>query len=80
MLEAVQGEGGVVPLPADYLRSVEQLCRERGILLICDEVQCGMCRTGRFWAYEHAGIKTRRHKHCKIPGKRYSHGRNAGHG
>ena len=57
MLEAVQGEGGVVPLPADYLRSVEQLCRERGILLICDEVQCGMCRTGRFWAYEHAGIK-----------------------
>lgn len=57
MLECVQGEGGVVPLPAPYLQAVEKLCRERDILLICDEVQCGMCRTGKFWAFQHAGIR-----------------------
>lgn len=57
LLEVIQGEGGVVPLAPEYLRAVEQLCHDRGILLICDEVQCGLCRSGRFWAYEHAGIK-----------------------
>lgn len=56
LLECVQGEGGIVPLPADYLRGVEALCRERGVLLLCDEVQCGMGRTGRFWAFQHAGL------------------------
>lgn len=56
LLECVQGEGGIVPLPADYLRGVEALCRERGALLLCDEVQCGMGRTGRFWAFQHAGL------------------------
>ena len=56
LLECVQGEGGVVPLPADYLRGVEALCRERGVLLLCDEVQCGMARTGKFWAFQHAGL------------------------
>lgn len=57
LLEAVQGEGGVVPLPPEYLRAVEKLCREKDILLICDEVQCGMGRTGKFWAFQHAGIR-----------------------
>ncbi|MDE5833864.1 MAG: aspartate aminotransferase family protein [Desulfovibrio sp.] len=57
MLECVQGESGVVPLPPEYLREVEAICRKRDILLICDEVQCGLCRTGRFWAFQHAGIK-----------------------
>lgn len=57
LLECVQGESGIVPLPGEYLRAVEALCRERDILLICDEVQCGMCRTGKFWAFEHSGIK-----------------------
>lgn len=56
LLECVQGEGGIVPLPADYLRGVEALCRERGVLLLCDEVQCGMGRTGKFWAFQHAGL------------------------
>lgn len=56
LLECVQGEGGIVPLPADYLRGVEALCRERGALLLCDEVQCGMGRTGKFWAFQHAGL------------------------
>ncbi|GFH62841.1 MAG: acetylornithine aminotransferase [Candidatus Desulfovibrio kirbyi] len=52
LLEVVQGEGGIVPLEARYLRGVEALCREHGILLICDEVQCGLCRTGKFWAFQ----------------------------
>lgn len=56
LLECVQGEGGVVPLEADYLRAVEALCRERDVLLMVDEVQTGASRTGRFLACEHAGI------------------------
>jgi len=56
MLEPIQGEGGVV-LPAEgYLQGVEKLCRERGLLLILDEVQVGMGRTGRLFAHEHFGI------------------------
>ncbi|MDR1659287.1 MAG: acetylornithine transaminase, partial [Desulfovibrio sp.] len=57
LLEVVQGEGGVVPLPAEYLRGVENLCRERDILFLCDEVQSGMCRTGKFWAFQLHGLK-----------------------
>lgn len=56
LLECVQGEGGVIPLPLDYLREVESICRHNDVLLICDEVQCGLCRTGKFWAFQHAGI------------------------
>jgi acetylornithine/N-succinyldiaminopimelate aminotransferase len=56
MVEAVQGEGGVNIADFDFLRKLRALCDESGILLICDEVQCGMGRTGRFNAYEYAGI------------------------
>jgi acetylornithine/LysW-gamma-L-lysine aminotransferase len=56
MLEAAQGEGGVHVIDPDYLRSVASLCRQRGILLICDEVQAGLGRCGRWFAFEHAGI------------------------
>ena len=56
MLEAVQGEGGVVPASPEYLRGVRRLCDEREALLIVDEVQCGLGRTGKWFAYEHAGI------------------------
>lgn len=56
MLETVQGEGGVVPADADYLKQVRALCDERDILLILDEVQCGMGRTGSLFAYEQYGI------------------------
>lgn len=56
MLESVQGEGGVVPAPAGYLRAVRQLCDERGILLVMDEVQTGLGRTGRWFGFQHAGI------------------------
>lgn len=56
LLEAVQGEGGVQPAPAEYLRDVRRLCDEREVLLIVDEVQTGLGRTGRWFAFEHAGI------------------------
>jgi predicted acetylornithine/succinylornithine family transaminase len=57
MLEAVQGEGGVVPASTEYLQAVRRLCDEREALLIVDEVQCGLGRTGRWFGFEHAGIK-----------------------
>jgi acetylornithine/N-succinyldiaminopimelate aminotransferase len=57
LLEPVQGEGGVQPAPADYLRAVRQLCDEREALLIVDEVQTGLGRTGRWFGFEHAGIR-----------------------
>ena len=56
LVEVVQGEGGIVPLPADYLRGVEALCRKHDILLMCDEVQAGLCRTGKFWAFQNYDI------------------------
>jgi len=55
--EPVQGEGGVRVLDAGYLRELRALTRERGALLILDEIQCGLGRTGTFFAYEHAGIE-----------------------
>ena len=57
MLELVQGEGGVVALEADYVARVAAFCREKDILLIVDEVQTGVGRTGRFLACEHFGLK-----------------------
>ena len=56
LVEVVQGEGGIVPLPGDYLRGVEALCRKHDILFICDEVQAGLCRTGTFWAFQQHGL------------------------
>jgi len=56
LVEVVQGEGGIVPLPGDYLRAVEALCRKHDILFMCDEVQAGMCRTGKFWAFQNHGL------------------------
>ncbi|MFH1915194.1 MAG: aspartate aminotransferase family protein [Pseudomonadota bacterium] len=56
MIEMVQGEGGARPLPSDYAADIAALCRENGLLLIVDEVQTGMCRTGRFWAHQHYGL------------------------
>lgn len=56
MLEPVQGEGGVRPFALEYLSQVRQLCDANGILLIFDEVQCGMGRTGRLFAHQWAGV------------------------
>jgi acetylornithine/N-succinyldiaminopimelate aminotransferase len=56
MIEPVMGEGGVRVVPHDFLRALRKLCDERGLLLIFDEVQCGMGRTSKLFAYEHAGV------------------------
>ncbi len=56
MLEPIQGEGGVVVPDADYLKGVKALCQDREALLIFDEVQVGMGRTGKLFAHEHYGI------------------------
>jgi len=56
MLEPIQGEGGVVVPHRDYLAQVRKLCDESGSLLIYDEVQTGMGRTGKLFAYEHSGV------------------------
>ena len=56
MLETVQGEGGVNILKPDYLKEVRKICDERDILLIVDEVQTGVCRTGKLYGYMHSGI------------------------
>ncbi|AEV24448.1 acetylornithine/succinylornithine aminotransferase [Azospira oryzae PS] len=57
MLEPIQGEGGVVPASAEFLQLLRQICDDRGLLLIVDEVQTGMGRTGKLFAHQHAGIE-----------------------
>ena len=56
IVEPIQGEGGFIPPHPDFLPRLQQICRQNGILLIADEVQCGMGRTGRMFALEHYGI------------------------
>jgi acetylornithine/N-succinyldiaminopimelate aminotransferase len=56
LIEPIQGEGGVRPVPAETLRALRQLCDESGLLLIFDEVQCGIGRTGKLFAHEWTGI------------------------
>lgn len=56
MLEPIQGEGGIVIPPAGYLKAVSDCCRENGWLLILDEIQTGMCRTGRWFACQHESV------------------------
>ena len=57
MMETVQGEGGIYPADPDFIKGVRKLCDENGLLLILDEIQCGMGRTGKMFAYEHYGVK-----------------------
>ena len=56
IIEPVQGEAGFVPVPPRFLRRICELCTEHGIVMIADEVQCGMGRTGRLFAVEHYGV------------------------
>lgn len=57
LLEPIQGEGGVIVPPAGYLAGVRALCSRHGILMILDEIQTGLGRTGRMWAHQHDGIR-----------------------
>ncbi len=57
MLEPIQGESGVNPTHVDYMQGVRKICDERGILLIYDEVQCGLGRTGTLFGYQHYGVE-----------------------
>ena len=57
LIEPIQGEGGIRPVPVNFLKAVRSLCDEYGLLLILDEVQCGTGRTGKLFAYEMAGIE-----------------------
>jgi 4-aminobutyrate aminotransferase len=55
-IEPIQGEGGYLPAPAEFLQGLEKICRKNGILLVADEVQSGMGRTGKWWAVDHSGV------------------------
>lgn len=57
IFETVQGEGGIYPAKPEFIKGVRKLCDEKGILLILDEIQCGMGRTGTMFAYEQYGVK-----------------------
>lgn len=56
VLEPIQGETGVIPAPDGFLRAVRELCDAHGILMVCDEVQTGVGRTGDFFAFQHEGV------------------------
>lgn len=55
-IEPIQGEGGVIPVPFDFLRTLRALCDRHGALLVFDEIQCGLGRTGKLFAHQHAGV------------------------
>lgn len=57
VIEPIQGEGGYMPAPAAFLQDLEKICRKHGILLVFDEVQSGMGRTGKWWAADHVGVE-----------------------
>src|SRR5277367_796206 len=57
IIEPIQGEGGYIPAPKFFLQELQRICNKHGIMLILDEVQSGMGRTGKWWAHEYAGIE-----------------------
>src|SRR5947207_15308197 len=57
VLETVQGEGGFIPMPADFVQELREICRRHAILYVADEVQSGCGRTGRVWAIEHLNVE-----------------------
>ncbi len=80
LLEVVQGEGGVRPGTAEFLLKAQEMCRDRGALLILDEVQTGFGRTGKMFAFQHYGLATRSAVPRQIDGGRLPDGRDADRG
>ena len=78
LLEVIQGEGGVVELSEEFLKTAEELCRTHDALLICDEIQCGLGRTGRFFAFTKFGLAARRCGGGQAPGGRPAPGGHSG--
>lgn len=71
LVEPLQGEGGFIPAPIAWVKAIRKICDENGILLIADEVQCGNCRTGKYYASEYwkeAGGSTGYYRYCKSLG------------
>lgn len=57
ILEPVQGEGGIYPAEKEFIEGIRKICDEKDIIMICDEVQCGIGRTGKMFAFQHYGVK-----------------------
>ncbi|MGN0383595.1 MAG: aspartate aminotransferase family protein [Eubacterium sp.] len=57
ILEPIQGEGGIYPATLEFMQGIRKICDDNDILMICDEIQCGMGRSGKMFAYQHFGIK-----------------------
>ena len=57
ILEALQGEGGIYPAEPEFIQGIRKICDEKDIIMICDEVQCGMGRSGKMFAFEHFGVR-----------------------
>lgn len=57
MMEALQGEGGILPGSPEFFKKIRQLCDETGAVMICDEVQIGMGRSGKLWGYQNTGVE-----------------------
>ena len=57
IVEAIQGEGGIYPADPKFLKGIREICTERDIMMICDEIQCGMGRSGKMFAYQQYGIQ-----------------------
>lgn len=57
LVEIVQGEGGIRPMTLEYIKGIEALCRRHELLFMVDEVQAGLCRTGKFWAFQHFDVR-----------------------
>lgn len=74
LLEAVQGEGGVVPATAQFMKDVRELCNEKDLLMLCDEVQCGMGRTGHWFGFQAYGVKPDAFSLAKALGSGYAVG------
>lgn len=70
LVEMVQGEGGIRPMTPEYAQAIEALCKEKDILFIADEVQSGLCRTGKFWAFQNFDV----HPHILTSAKALANG------